>query len=56
MIAGALHGRGALPARWLAELDPPVAKTCEAQARALLRLAPISGAAGCARGAPPYAH
>jgi ADP-ribosyl-[dinitrogen reductase] hydrolase len=36
MLAGALYGREALPARWLKTLDPPVRKACVEQARALL--------------------
>lgn len=42
MIAGALYGRGALPQNWLRDLDPVVARACEQQAKALLRLAPLS--------------
>jgi ADP-ribosyl-[dinitrogen reductase] hydrolase len=41
MIAGALYGQGSLPARWLRDLDAEVARGCERQARALLRLAPL---------------
>jgi ADP-ribosyl-[dinitrogen reductase] hydrolase len=41
MIAGALYGRAALPARWLADLDAGVAAACERQAQALLALAPV---------------
>jgi ADP-ribosyl-[dinitrogen reductase] hydrolase len=40
MIAGALYGREALPARWLKDLDPGVAAACERQALSLLALAP----------------
>ncbi len=38
MLAGALYGREALPARWLAALDPSVAAACRAQADALIGL------------------
>ncbi len=41
MIAGALYGRAALPARWLADLDAGVAAACERQAKSLLGLAPL---------------
>jgi ADP-ribosyl-[dinitrogen reductase] hydrolase len=59
MIAGALYGRAALPARWLADLDAGVAAACERQATALLRLAPMLGAlavdpgSGCPHPSPP---
>jgi ADP-ribosyl-[dinitrogen reductase] hydrolase len=33
MLAGALYGSSALPARWLAVLDPEIAKRCREQAR-----------------------
>lgn len=36
MLAGALYGASALPARWLAVLDPEIAKRCRQQARALI--------------------
>jgi ADP-ribosyl-[dinitrogen reductase] hydrolase len=36
MLGGALHGRAALPARWLKALDPVVRETCVGQARRLL--------------------
>ena len=36
MLAGAMYGRAALPARWLKALDPAVAQRCRAQARALV--------------------
>ncbi len=36
MLAGALYGPGAIPARWLKALDPEVRERCRAQARALL--------------------
>jgi ADP-ribosyl-[dinitrogen reductase] hydrolase len=39
MIAGALYGHDALPAHWLADLDPGTAAACEKQAIALIRLA-----------------
>jgi ADP-ribosyl-[dinitrogen reductase] hydrolase len=35
MLAGALYGREALPARWLQALDPDIHERCRAQARAL---------------------
>lgn len=46
MLAGALYGRDALPARWLGDLDAGVAAACEVQARALLRLAAVQAPAG----------
>ena len=36
MLAGALYGREALPARWLKALDPAVREACMAQARGLI--------------------
>jgi ADP-ribosyl-[dinitrogen reductase] hydrolase len=36
MLAGALYGRAALPARWLKALDPGVREACAGQARRLL--------------------
>lgn len=36
MLAGALYGREALPARWLKALDPAAREACIAQARRLL--------------------
>ena len=36
MLCGALHGREALPARWLKALDPAVREACVRQARALI--------------------
>jgi ADP-ribosyl-[dinitrogen reductase] hydrolase len=39
MLAGALYGRQDIPRRWLAALDPGVARQCREQARALLQLA-----------------
>ena len=36
MLAGALYGSSAIPARWLKALDPGVRERCIAQARALL--------------------
>ncbi|MGE5493638.1 MAG: ADP-ribosyl-[dinitrogen reductase] hydrolase [Actinomycetota bacterium] len=36
MLAGARYGLAAIPARWLAALDPAVRDACEQQARALL--------------------
>ena len=36
MLAGALYGREALPARWLKALDAQVGEACVAQARALV--------------------
>jgi hypothetical protein len=41
MLAGALYGASALPARWLQALDPEIAKRCRAQARALIAEAPF---------------
>ena len=39
MLAGALYGRAALPARWIKALDPQVRTRCVAQARALVSFA-----------------
>ncbi|MDI6750394.1 MAG: ADP-ribosyl-[dinitrogen reductase] hydrolase [Rhodocyclaceae bacterium] len=39
MLAGALYGREALPARWLRALDPAMREACRTQARALLWVA-----------------
>jgi len=36
MLAGAMYGRAALPARWLKALDPVIAQRCRDQARALV--------------------
>lgn len=36
MLAGALYGSSAIPARWLKALDPDVRERCRAQANALL--------------------
>ena len=36
MLAGALYGREALPARWIKALDPAIREACIAQARALV--------------------
>ncbi|MBI5901545.1 MAG: ADP-ribosyl-[dinitrogen reductase] hydrolase [Rhodocyclales bacterium] len=36
MLAGALYGRDAIPARWIKALDPEVRERCVAQASALL--------------------
>ncbi len=41
MLAGALYGADALPARWLAALDPAVHSACLSQARRLLAFAPV---------------
>ncbi|MBU1235512.1 MAG: ADP-ribosyl-[dinitrogen reductase] hydrolase [Gammaproteobacteria bacterium] len=38
MLAGALYGRDALPARWLKALDPKMREACAAQARKLVAL------------------
>jgi ADP-ribosyl-[dinitrogen reductase] hydrolase len=38
MLAGAVYGRRAIPARWLEALDPVIRTTCETQAAALIRL------------------
>ena len=43
MLAGALYGREALPARWLNALDAQVSEACVAQARALVELAMLRG-------------
>jgi len=43
MLAGALYGREALPARWLNALDAQVGEACVAQARALIELAMLQG-------------
>ena len=40
MLAGALYGRAALPARWVKALDPAVRTACSEQARALVTVAP----------------
>ncbi len=40
MLAGAMYGRAALPARWLKALDPAVVQRCRAQARALVTTPP----------------
>ncbi len=40
MLAGALYGQAALPARWVRALDPQVRLRCAAQARALMAFAP----------------
>jgi ADP-ribosyl-[dinitrogen reductase] hydrolase len=39
MLAGALYGPAALPARWLKVLDPTVRERCTTQARALMAFA-----------------
>jgi ADP-ribosyl-[dinitrogen reductase] hydrolase len=36
MLAGAMYGRAALPARWLKALDPAIFLRCQEQARALV--------------------
>ncbi|HTY04588.1 MAG TPA: ADP-ribosyl-[dinitrogen reductase] hydrolase [Rhodocyclaceae bacterium] len=38
MLAGALYGRDALPARWLKALDPKMREACTTQARKLVAL------------------
>ncbi|MBI4996985.1 MAG: ADP-ribosyl-[dinitrogen reductase] hydrolase [Rhodocyclales bacterium] len=38
MLAGAIYGRDALPARWLKALDPSAREACAAQARKLVAL------------------
>ncbi|MDY0014453.1 MAG: ADP-ribosyl-[dinitrogen reductase] hydrolase [Rhodocyclaceae bacterium] len=38
MLAGALYGPAALPARWLDRLEPATRQACESQARALIDL------------------
>jgi ADP-ribosyl-[dinitrogen reductase] hydrolase len=40
MLAGALHGPGGLPERWLRRLEASTRRACEAQARRLVRLSP----------------
>ena len=40
-IAGALYGKGAIPARWLVALDQDVHIACETQALRLLELSPL---------------
>lgn len=45
MIAGALHGPEAIPARWLAALEADTARACREQAVALLRRSPWAGGA-----------
>lgn len=44
MLLGALGGCAAIPRGWLGQLDPAVRAACEAQARALIALAPAAGA------------
>jgi ADP-ribosyl-[dinitrogen reductase] hydrolase len=39
MLAGAIYGREALPARWLKALDPAVREACAGQARHLVQAA-----------------
>ena len=39
MLAGAIYGREALPARWLRALDPAMREACAAQARRLVQAA-----------------
>jgi len=41
MIAGALYGPAALPARWVRTLDPETRQHCLIQAQQLLKLAPL---------------
>jgi ADP-ribosyl-[dinitrogen reductase] hydrolase len=38
MIVGALYGKGAIPKRWLKQLDKNVKHECEAQALELIRM------------------
>ena len=40
MIAGALHGAGAIPERWVSALDQATGQACLEQAWALLSLSP----------------
>jgi ADP-ribosyl-[dinitrogen reductase] hydrolase len=40
MLAGAMYGRAALPARWLKALDPAIFLRCREQARALVTTPP----------------
>ncbi|WP_462322631.1 ADP-ribosyl-[dinitrogen reductase] hydrolase [Halochromatium sp.] len=44
MIAGALYGSAALPARWVRTLDPETRDRCLVQAQQLLKLAPLCSA------------
>ncbi len=51
MMAGALHGRSAIPKHWLQHLDPEAARQCALQAQALIQQSPYCrrpevGAAG----------
>ncbi|MEA1048306.1 ADP-ribosyl-[dinitrogen reductase] hydrolase [Lamprobacter modestohalophilus] len=48
MIAGALYGPAALPARWVRTLDPEVRQHCLSQAQQLLKLAPLCSARAAA--------
>jgi ADP-ribosyl-[dinitrogen reductase] hydrolase len=40
MLAGAMYGRSALPARWLKALDPAIFQRCQEQARVLVTTPP----------------
>jgi ADP-ribosyl-[dinitrogen reductase] hydrolase len=42
MLAGAIYGREALPARWLKALDPKMREACATQARRLIELRPAT--------------
>ena len=42
MLAGAIYGREALPARWLKALDPTMREACAMQARRLIELRPVT--------------
>lgn len=42
MLAGAHYGPGALPARWLNQLDPAIRERCSKEGAALLRFSPLA--------------
>jgi ADP-ribosyl-[dinitrogen reductase] hydrolase len=42
MLAGAIYGRDALPARWVKALDPKMREACATQARRLIELNPVA--------------
>ncbi len=44
MVAGALYGPAALPARWVRTLDPQTRQHCLSQAQQLIKLAPLCSA------------
>ncbi len=49
MIAGALYGPAALPARWVRALDPETRQQCLSQAQQLLKLSPLCSARAVTR-------